>query len=39
MSQAELQPVEGAPRLKETAGLLFTQIQHLGDSVTMGTGL
>lgn len=39
MSQADLQPVEGAPELKETAGFLFTQIQNLGDSVTMGTGL
>lgn len=36
---AGLQPVEGAPELKETAGFLFMQIQHLGESVTMGTGL
>lgn len=39
MRQADLQPVEGAPELKETGDFLFMQIQHLGDSVTMGTGL
>lgn len=39
MSQADPQPVKSSLKLKETAGLLLMQIQHLSDFVTMGTGL
>lgn len=38
-SQADPQTVESSGKLKETAGLLLRQIQHLSDFVTMGTAL